>query len=238
MLECELYRSFGPKSFWGNTPCSKFTHARRLLGNTFARFYAYASGFTPAGVFSSRNGGALLAFSPAPPSEKGARGHRKLPVYHARRGNGLEPPFFSDSATNHNLRQNRRHDEAIKGLGTCKHRKTHGKIFPLHPLPYRPEKGGSTSTRLLCFFGIFVNHSLRSLLEAKAFLRDPPPAEPVRNSQDLCFNLWLAQPLEGAVTGLAPKRGAEFYCRITATRKRVKFKRFLLPQTWEPACIC
>ena len=39
---------------------------------------------------------------------------------------------------------------------------------------------------------------------------------------------WLALPLEGAITGLTPKRGTELHDRITRTaiRKRVKAHSF------------
>ncbi len=43
-------------------------------------------------------------------------------------------------------------------------------------------------------------------------------------------NWWLAQPLEGAITGLTPERGTELYYRITCTttRKRVKTRYFFI----------
>ena len=51
--------------------------------------------------------------------------------------------------------------------------------------------------------------------------------ERIQLSQDHRFNRWLAPPLKGVITGLAPKRGTELYYRITRTATRERVTRFL-----------
>ena len=67
-----------------------------------------------------------------------------------------------------------------------------------------------------------VSSLLRSILEAKAFLRGTSTgiAGGFPNQSKPPVNWWFALPLKGAITGLTPIRGSEYYYRITRTATR------------------